>query len=141
MIGNPSYAIQESGFVTSNTLPLVAPNSLRMAADSLSYPTPQKENSERKWTHNVSECLQFHRPREREQRSEQLECKKTQVHLWLLLSMPKHPLCPSQKPQRYDKVSRIPVDREENVAANIVLAQKDCAQTTCTFGQNAAVLS
>jgi hypothetical protein len=26
-----------------NTLPLVAPNSLRMAADSLSHPTPQKE--------------------------------------------------------------------------------------------------
>ncbi len=47
--------------------------------------------------------------------------------------MPKHPLCPSQKPQRYDKVSGIPVDREEDVAANIVLAQKECADTTCTF--------
>ncbi len=47
--------------------------------------------------------------------------------------MPKHPLCPSQKPERHDKVSRIPVDREENVAANIVLAQKECAETTCTF--------
>jgi hypothetical protein len=47
--------------------------------------------------------------------------------------MPKHPLCPSQKPQRYDKVSRIPVDRGENVAANIGLAQKECAETTCSF--------
>jgi hypothetical protein len=42
-IGNPSYAIPDSGFVTSNTLPLVASKSLRMAADSLSHPTPQKE--------------------------------------------------------------------------------------------------
>jgi hypothetical protein len=27
----------------------------------------------------------------------------------------------------------IPVDREENVAANIVVAQKEWAETTCTF--------
>jgi hypothetical protein len=50
--------------------------------------------------------------------------------------MPKHPLCPSRKPQRYDKVYRIPVDREENVAANIVVAQKECAETTGTFLAN-----
>jgi hypothetical protein len=36
----------------------------------------------------------------------------------------------------------IPVDREENVAANIVVAQKEWAETTCTFyWQNVVVLS
>jgi len=132
-IGNRSYAILDSGFVTSNTLPWV----LQTLAGWQLIPCPiahhkrktVKENEQ----HNVSECLQFHSLREREGRSEQPECTKTQVHLWLLLSMPKHPLCPSQKPQRYDKVCRIPVHREENVAANIVLAQKECAETTCTF--------
>ncbi len=79
----------------------------------------------------MSQNVHSSEAQEREERSEQLECTKTQVHLWLLLSMPKHPLCPSQKPQRFDKVCRI--HREENVAANIVLAQKECAETTCTF--------
>ncbi len=54
--------------------------------------------------HNVSECLQFHSPREWEERSEQRECKKNSSASMIITVHAQTPFVPIKETTKVDKV-------------------------------------